>query len=54
MTRTKRDIIKDTAIFSECDFSLGAAVQVVKDGFRHASPGDGPKVLDTDDAGRCY
>jgi hypothetical protein len=54
VTGTERNVLERPAILPERYLSLGAAVEVVEDGPRQSSTREGPKVIDTNDAGRRY
>src|SRR3974390_476482 len=54
MTRTKRYVLKHTAIFAKRDFAFGTTIQIVEDRPRQAAVCDRTKISDTDYARRCY
>jgi hypothetical protein len=54
MTRSEGDVMKCTAVLSECDLAFCTAVQVVENGLRQPATGQGPEILDANDAWRCH
>jgi hypothetical protein len=53
LTRAKRDVIENAAIFTQRDFATGAPVQIVKNWPRKPLLGQRPEIVNTDDMGRC-
>src|SRR6266446_6579380 len=54
MPWSKSNVVKNPAIFPQCDFALGAAVEVIKDRFRNPLPRDRAEVFDAHNPGRRY
>jgi hypothetical protein len=54
VTRAKGDVIVNTAIFAQCNFALGPAIQIVKDRTGDASLRNLTEVGNADDARGRY
>jgi hypothetical protein len=51
MARAEGHVIKNPAIFTKCNFALGAAIQVIEYRFRDALAGDGAEVFNANNSG---
>src|SRR5438477_8775267 len=53
MARPECHILKGAAILAKRNLALGAAVQIVKNGFRHSATRQRPEILDANNPGGC-
>ncbi len=54
MARSERHLLERAAILSKRDLAFGAAVQIVKHGFRHPATRHRSQIIDAKDTGGCY
>src|SRR5579862_8943240 len=54
VARPEDDVIEHPAVFPQGDFTIGAAIEIVEDGPRQSTLGQGPKIPNAYHTRRCH